>query len=56
MLANKVNTNIIKKNKKVKIDLSQIKYFNCHKKGYYINKYNEKQSKNYCQSWQSLNK
>lgn len=41
-----INTTMIKKGKKVKINLSQIEYYNCHKKRYYTNKYPNKKPKN----------
>lgn len=33
----RINVIVIKKDEKVNIDLSQIKYYNCYKKRYYIN-------------------
>lgn len=41
-----INTTMIKKGKKVKVNLSQIEYYNCHRKGYYTNKYPNKKPKN----------
>lgn len=40
-----VNTTAVKKGKKVEVDLSWIKYYNYHKKGYYTNKYPNKEPK-----------
>lgn len=41
-----VNTIAIKKNKKVEIDISEIEYYNYHKKSYYTSKCFEKKLKN----------
>lgn len=45
-LATSINTTIIKKYKKIEIDLSRIEYYNYHKKEYYANKYPNKESQN----------
>lgn len=49
-----VNTITIKKDMKVKVDISQIKYYNYYKKRYYTNKYPNKEQKNQYWSWESL--
>lgn len=40
------NTIVIKRDRKVKVDLSHIQCYKYHKKGYYINKYSNKKLKN----------
>lgn len=50
-LATDINSTAVKKDKKIKVDLSQIECYNCHQNGYYTNKYSDKNSKNKCRSW-----
>lgn len=45
-LATGINVTTIKKDNKVKVDLSKTKCYNCHKKGYYANKCPNKETKN----------
>lgn len=46
ILITRINATAVKKDMKVKVDLSPIKYYNCDKKGHYSNKCIDKQSKN----------
>lgn len=46
-----VNATAVQKDKrKGKKDLSQVECYTCHKKGYYVNNYPNKEKKNECQS------
>lgn len=45
-ITNITYTIIVKKNKKTKTDLRQIKYYYSHQKDYYTNKYFKKKPKN----------
>lgn len=48
--ATDIDTTAVKKDKKIKVDFSQIQCYNCHQNGYYTNKCSNKNSKNKCQS------